>query len=132
MTMGAKHLKVGLRVRDLAASAALYLRLGFKEIPNSEQPDIRYFTYGHTWLILSDKAAHPYQYTDESQVEAVRTGPPGLGFVLAIPVPDLDAVYQLWRSEGLQMVAEPQATGWARVFFGRDLDGYELMFEQYH
>lgn len=35
-------------------------------------------------------------------------------------------------SEGLELVAEPQELGWARVFFGQDLDGYELMFEQYH
>lgn len=35
--MGAKQLKIGLRVDDLNRSAELYLRLGFNEIPNDSQ-----------------------------------------------------------------------------------------------
>jgi lactoylglutathione lyase len=46
--MGARQLKIGLRVRDLRRSAGLYLRVGFREIPNSEQPNLRYLTFGHT------------------------------------------------------------------------------------
>lgn len=38
--MGAKQLKVELRVRDLERSCDLYLRLGFREIPNTDQPHL--------------------------------------------------------------------------------------------
>jgi lactoylglutathione lyase len=49
---GAKQLKVGLGVADLDASCALYLKLGFKQIPHPDQPKLRYLTFGYTWLIL--------------------------------------------------------------------------------
>jgi predicted lactoylglutathione lyase len=35
---GTTQLKVGLRVRDLEASSALYLKLGFKQIPRPDEP----------------------------------------------------------------------------------------------
>lgn len=127
--MGSKQLKVGLRVRDLSASGDLYLRLGFRELPNQEQPHLRYLTYGHTWLILSDLDAHGYP--DAEREQAVKAGPLGLGFVLAIPTRDLDAVYALWRREGLPVTFEPAEAGWARVFMGLDPDGYEVLFEQF-
>jgi hypothetical protein len=57
---GAKQLKVGLRVADLDASCALYVKLGFKQIPHPDQPKLRYLTFGHTWLNLSDRSAHGY------------------------------------------------------------------------
>ena len=60
------------------------------------------------------------------------TGPLGDGFVLAIPTPDLDATYALWCSEGLKVTLEPEDAYWARIFYGLDPDGYELMFEQHH
>ena len=58
---GMKQLKVGLRVQDLEASCNLYLRLGFRQIPHADQPNLRYLTFGHTWLILSDTHAHGYE-----------------------------------------------------------------------
>ena len=53
---GSKQLKVGLRVRDLEVSCALYLQIGFRQIPNTRFPvpqntrykNLRYLTYGHT------------------------------------------------------------------------------------
>ena len=45
--MGARQLKFGLRVDDIERSAALYLRLGFNEIPNDDQPGLRYLAFGH-------------------------------------------------------------------------------------
>jgi lactoylglutathione lyase len=54
MAMDGRQLKIGLRVRDPRRSAELYLRLGFKESPNPDQPNLRYLTFGHTWLILSE------------------------------------------------------------------------------
>jgi hypothetical protein len=54
VSRGTTQLKVGLRVRDLESSCALYLRLGFKQIPRPDEPRLRYLTFGHTWLILSD------------------------------------------------------------------------------
>lgn len=59
-------------------------------------------------------------------------GSVGAGFVLAIPVSDLDAVHELWLSEGLPVTLEPENAYWARIFYGLDPDGYELMFEQHH
>ncbi|MDT0445286.1 VOC family protein [Streptomyces johnsoniae] len=128
--MGSKQLKVGLRVRDLERSRALYLKCGFKEIPNGEQLDLRYLTFGHTWLILSDLSAHPYHAAEREQ--ATKQGPLGRGFVLTIPSKDIDQSYRLWQDEGLPVTAEPMNVGWASVFFGLDPDGYDVMFEHFH
>lgn len=127
--MGARQLKIGLRVQDLRRSAELYLRLDFREIPNSEQPNLRYLTFGHTWLILSDLNAHGYHAEDRER--AIRSGPLGSGFVMSIPTRNLDETYELWRSEGLRITLEPENAGWARIFSGLDPDGYEVMFEQF-
>ena len=59
------------------------------------------------------------------------SGPLGSGLVLAVPVSDLSATYDLWRSEGLTVTLEPQDAYWARIFYGLDPDGYELMFEEH-
>jgi lactoylglutathione lyase len=130
---GSRQLKVGLRVRDLERSCALYLRLGFRQIPQPDQPDqpnLRYLTFGHTWLILSDMHAHGYHNAQREQ--AATAGPIGGGFVLAVPTQNLDDTYDLWRREQLPVTLEPQDVFWARIFYGLDPDGYELMFEQPH
>lgn len=127
--MGSKQVKIALRVRDLDRSAALYLRVGFREIPNDEQPNLRYLTHGHTWLILLDLERHGYHTAEEER--GVKAGPLGRGFVMAVPVPDLDEVHRLWRAEGLPVIAEPEDAGWARTFSGLDPDGYEVTFEQF-
>jgi len=126
---GARQLKVGLRVGDLEASCALYLKLGFRQIPRPDEPRLRYLTFGHTWLILSDRYQHGY-HNAERELAAV-SGPLGSGLVLAVPVNDLSATYDLWRSEGLTVTLEPQDAYWARIFYGLDPDGYELMFEEH-
>lgn len=126
---GAKQLKVGLRVRDLERSCALYLRLGFRQIPMPGQPNLRYLTFGHTWLILSAMHAHGYHNAERGQ--AAKAGPLGSGFVLTVPTQDLDGAYDLWQREGLSVTLEPQDVPWARIFYGLDPDGYELMFEQF-
>ena len=127
---GARQLKVGLRVRDLEASCALYLKLGFRQIPRPDEPRLQYLTFGHTWLILSDRYQHGY-HNAERELAAV-SGPLGSGLVLAVPVSDLGAAYDLWRSEGLTVTLEPRDAYWARIFYGLDPDGYELMFEEHH
>ena len=127
---GMTQLKVGLRVGDLEASCALYLKLGFRQIPRPDEPRLRYLTFGRTWLILSDRFLHGYHSAQRR--DAAISGPLGSGFVLAIPTLDLDATYDLWRAEGLPVTLEPEDAYWARIFYGLDLDGYELMFEQHH
>lgn len=62
--MPTKQLKVGLRVRDLDRSFDLYRRLGFRHLPQPEQTHLRYLTYGHTWLILSDLHQHGYHHVE--------------------------------------------------------------------
>jgi lactoylglutathione lyase len=128
--MAARQLKVGLRVRSLDRSADLYLRLGFRQIPQPEQPNIRYLTFGHTWLILS--AMHEHGHHNTERDAQVKAGPPGLGFVLVVPTTDLDVTHALWLNEGLPITLEPEDVGWARIFYGLDPDGYEVMFEQFH
>lgn len=127
--MGARQLKIGLRVDDLDRSAELYLRLGFNEIPNDEQPGLRYLTFGHTWLMLSSRSNHGYHNAEREQL--TRQGPLGAGFVLVVPTRDLDGARELWRREGLPVTLEPEDVGWARVFYGLDPDGYEVMFEEF-
>jgi lactoylglutathione lyase len=124
-----KQLKIGLRVQDVEASCALYMKLGFKQIPRPDEPHLRYLTFGRTWLILSDKHRHGYHNAERRQ--ATMSDPPGSGVVLAIPVSDLDATYDLWRSEGLPVTLEPQDVYFARIFYGLDPDGYELTFEEF-
>jgi lactoylglutathione lyase len=126
---GAKQLKVGLRVADLDASCALYQKLGFKQIPRHDEPRLRFLTFGQTWLILSDRYQHGYHHAGREQ--AAKTGPLGSGLVLGIPVPNLDAVYRLWKAEGLEVTLEPQDVYYARIFYGLDPDGYEIMFEEH-
>lgn len=127
--MGARQLKFGLRVDDIERSAALYLRLGFSEIPNDDRPGLRYLTFGHTWLMLSSRFDHGYHNPDREQL--TRQGPLGAGFVLVVPTTDLDGAHDLWLSEGLTVTLEPEDVGWARVFYGLDPDGYEVMFEEF-
>jgi lactoylglutathione lyase len=79
---------------------------------------------------LSDRYNHGYH--NAQRVDVAIGGPLGAGFVLAIPMPDLDAIYDLWCSEGLPVTLEPEDAYWARIFYGLDPDGYELMFEQHH
>ena len=52
--------------------------------------------------------------------------------MLAIPTPDLDATHGLWRAKGLPVTLEAEDAYWARIFYGLDPDGHELMFEQHH
>lgn len=129
MVAGAKQLKVGLRVDDVERSAALYQELGFREIPNQDHPMLRYLTFGHTWLILSGRHGHGYHNAERE--EAARSGPLGSGFVLVVPTPDIAAVRQIWDREGLPVTLEPEDAGFAKIFYGLDPDGYEVMFEQF-
>ena len=126
--MPAQELKIGLRVRDLDRSFNLYRRLGFRHLPEPEQAHLRYLALGHTWLILSDMYRHGYH--NEERSHRIRQEPSGLGFVLVVPTTDLHATRELWRREGLPVTLEPEDVGWARIFYGLDPDGYELMFEQ--
>jgi lactoylglutathione lyase len=128
--MGARQLKVGLRVDDLDRSVALYRQIGFKELPNGQQPELRYLTFGHTWLILSGRSSHGYHNADREQ--AAKQWPLGVGVVLAVPTPDINAVRELWQREALPVTLEPEDAGFAVIFYGLDPDGYELMFEQFH
>lgn len=73
MAAGAKQLKIGLRVDDLERSMSLYRQIGFREIPNQDQPMLRYLTFGHTWLILSSRQTHGYHNADREH--AARSGP---------------------------------------------------------
>jgi lactoylglutathione lyase len=130
VVVGAKQLKVGLRVDDLDRSASLYRQIGFRGIPDDEQPELRHLTFGHTWLILSSRFSHGYH--DAERERAGKAGPLGSGFVLAVPTTDIAAVRELWRREALQVTLEPEDVSFAVISYGLDPDGYELMFEQFH
>lgn len=129
MVMGAKQMKVGLRVTDVDRSTALYLKTGFKQIPQPSQPALRYLTYGHTWLILSSRFTHGYHNAERESLST--HGPLGGGVVLAVPTTDIHAMRELWRREGLPITLEIEDVGFATIFYGLDPDGYEVMFEQF-
>jgi lactoylglutathione lyase len=40
-------------------------------------------------------------------------------------------MYAPWRDDGLPITLEPEDVGWARISYGHDPDGYEVMFEQF-
>ncbi|WP_274911021.1 VOC family protein [Streptomyces sp. WZ-12] len=115
-------------MQDLDASCLLYRKLGFKQIPNTTYPGIRYLTFGHTWLILSGMFDHGNHNAVREQ--AARTGPLGNGFVLTVPTKNLHTIHNLWRVERLPVTLEPADAPWGRIFMGLDPDGYELLFEQ--
>lgn len=94
-----KQLKVGLRIRDLDRSFDLRRRLGFRHLPVPAQAQLRYLTYGRTWLILLDLTKHGYHHAEHEH--QTKQGPVGLGFVIVVPTADLDATWTLWRDEGL-------------------------------
>ncbi|MFB7629437.1 VOC family protein [Streptomyces sp. NPDC056149] len=115
-------------MQDLDASCLLYRKLGFKQIPNTTYPGIRYLTFGHTWLILSGMFNHGNHNAVREQ--AARTGPLGNGLVLTVPTKNLHTIHNLWRVERLPVTLEPADAPWGRIFMGLDPDGYELLFEQ--
>lgn len=41
------------------------------------------------------------------------------------------AMYAPWRDDGRRIRLEPEDVGWARIFYGLDPDGYEVMFERF-
>jgi len=94
-----------------------------------EQAQLRYLTYGRTWLILVDLTKHGYHHAEREH--QTKQGPVGLGFVLVVPTADLDATWTLWLDEGLTVTLDPEDVGWARIFYGLDPEGYEIMFEQF-
>ncbi len=130
MVMGAKQVKIGFRVADLDRSADLYRQIGFKQIPVDQQPQLRYLSYGHTWLILSSRFAHGYHNAERESL--AKRGPLSGGVVLALPTLDIDGMRQLWDRQGLPVTLEVEDVEFAVIFYGLDHDGYELMFEQFN
>ncbi|NPC96184.1 VOC family protein [Nocardioides sp. zg-DK7169] len=129
MVAGSRQLKIGLRVEDLDRSLALYRRIGFREIPSDPASMVRYLTFRHTWLILASRHSHGYHHPERELL--ARTGPMGSGVVVVVPTTDIAGMRDLWRAEGLPVTLEVEDVGSARVFYGLDPDGYEVMFEQF-
>jgi lactoylglutathione lyase len=124
---GVGQLKIGLRVRNLDRSVALYRRLGFKEVPNNEKSQ-RLLAFGDAWLVLSERSAkgdHP-----DERGERLKNSTPGSGVVLTIPTHDLNALLGYWTEEGMLVISALVPGEPDRAFHGLDPDGYELRFEE--
>lgn len=73
-----------------------------------EQAQLRYLTYGHSWLILVDLTEHGYHHAEREH--QTKQGPVGLGFVLVVPTADLDATWTR-RDEGRHGRADRELAG---------------------
>lgn len=105
---------VTLSTGDMARAVAFYRRLGFRLLYGGDSAAFTSFAAGTGYLNLT--------------VERRGAGPAWWGRAI-FHVDDVDAVYALAVSEGLQPEAPPRDAEWGeRYFHIVDPDGHELSF----
>jgi lactoylglutathione lyase len=107
-------------VRDVAASVAFYLRLGFAAL--RQEPDFAVVGLGDAHVLLADERLAGGQLLDAS-------GSRGAGVNIRIMVEDVDAMYRLATAAGAPIVHDiaDQSYG-LRDFIMADADGFLLRF----
>jgi uncharacterized glyoxalase superfamily protein PhnB len=125
--------RVGLRVDDVQAAAALYGGLGFAEIGSvpdpQDQPVMTILERNGVQLIIDALRGMPFRDTErERQTQA---GPRGLGVAVGLSVDDLDATFAYCTEAGCEITCEPMEEAWGdRVFECIDPYGYQWEFSQ--
>lgn len=119
--------QVYLMVRDVDESRAFYREtLGF-EVADRAERRVKLRT-GECTLVLEQ------DFTPET-LSSFGLSPPsdprGEGVIVVLAVPDVDAVYDRVRADGLEVHCEPRDVDWGRrLFLLDDPDGYTLEISQ--
>jgi uncharacterized glyoxalase superfamily protein PhnB len=129
-------LTVGLRVGNVKEASDFYQRIGFKQIGTiPDDPGagtellVSFLAYGTSMLLVSAIEGPPYP--DSERERNLKAGPRGLGVKIALSVPDLEAIYALFKGEGCEITTEPMVEFWGvRLFTALDPDGYEWQITQ--
>ena len=106
--------RIGLRVPDVAAAAALYERFGF--IPHGTVPGpdgrllLAVLRRGPLQLLVDALEGLPFP--DTQRERSTRAGPRGLGVVIGLAVDDVDAAAGLARTLGCELTAGPLEAPW--------------------
>jgi uncharacterized glyoxalase superfamily protein PhnB len=90
---------------------------------------IAFLAYGPCQLLLGPR--DELHYENPPRARLVRRGPPGLGTLITLIVPDLDQVYAVVSKAKLEVLLEPVEEFYGdRVFMFLDPDGYEWKISQ--
>jgi hypothetical protein len=82
---------------------------------------VAFLSHGASTLLLGNRDELYYENAERAQL--IRRGPPGVGAVVTLLVPKLDAVYEAVRSAQLQILLEPVVEFYGdRVFMFLDPD----------
>lgn len=122
-----------LRVENVQEACAFYQRLGFVQtmaVPAGDGTwawaDLQFGTSSFRVVPVTTPEA-----PNTKREKKTRKGPRGLGVSFYCNVPNVDAVYNLCKAEGLAFTNEPFEAAWGdRVFSCIDACGYEWMFAQ--
>jgi PhnB protein len=122
-----------LHVADIPAAAAFYRRLGFVETGSYPGADgrtvVAFLAHGTSVLLLGNRAELHYENAERAAL--YREGPVGLGAVITLRVPDLEAVHREVREAGARIMMEPADEFYGdRVFMFLDPEGYEWKISQ--
>ncbi|MEX1254469.1 MAG: VOC family protein [Dehalococcoidia bacterium] len=107
-------------VRDIGASVAFYLRLGFAAL--RQEPDFAVMALGDAHVLLADERLAGGQLRDASAVR-------GAGVNIRIMVEDVDAMHRLATAAGASIVHDIADRSYGlRDFIMADPDGFLLRF----
>ena len=122
-----------LHVADITAASRFYQSIGFQQTaayPGADgQLTVAFLAQGSSTLLLGRR--DQLHYENAERAHQVRRGPPGLGVVITLQVPDLERIYQTVRAAGVPIQMEPADEFYGdRVFMFLDPDGYEWKVSQ--
>jgi uncharacterized glyoxalase superfamily protein PhnB len=125
--------RVGLRVEDVGAAAAMYESFGFVRVGTVPGRDGRVvmaiLRRGPLQLLVDALAGMPFP--DNVRERQTKVGPRGLGVVIGIEVDDVDAAAQRCRAAGCVIGAGPLDAAWdERYVEVEDPYGYAWKFFQ--
>lgn len=108
-----------LYVRDMAAAKAFYTEiLGMAVVDEiSSATFVTLHPSDGSLIGLQDKGAARLPPKDEDR--------PG-GIELSFAADDVDATWQRWKDQGVEMLTEPMDLPFGRYFMAKDPDGYYL------
>ncbi|MGW7261319.1 VOC family protein [Streptomyces sp. NPDC054834] len=115
---GEAPLRLGLRVADVTAAAALYRGLAFEQVGSVPGPDgqtvMAILRRGDLQLLVDALTGLPFPESEREQ--QTKTGPRGLGVVIGLEVDDVDAVAHYCRSAGCQITVDPVDAPWGERY----------------
>ena len=122
-----------IRVENVQEACAFYQKLGFVQtmaVPANDGTwawaNLQYGASGFRVVPITTPDA-----PKTKREKKTRKGPRGLGVSFYCNVPNVDAVYNLCKTAGLEFTSEPFEAAWGdRVFSCIDACGYEWMFGQ--